>query len=945
MKRHVLSMLLVGIVAPLGRGVLLAQAAGAAEIGKVADGIILPEPNGFLKLQVISDDIVRVAYAPDRAFFNHKSFAIAAMHASPAHWDVAADADNKVLTTARLKVVVDAQGTVKFEDLAGKMILGELPGSRTMEPAEVQGQATHHIRQQWLPDPDESLYGLGQHQYGLVDIKGTDIELWQHNTEIAVPFLVSSKGYGLFWDNPSFTKFGDPRPYEAIPTARIFDMSGQPGGFTATPYADEALTQPGPSRVDVEIHNGDPANRGKAKPTPGEKAIVWEGDLLADTTGDYKFQLYANGNYTMWIDGEQVANHWRQDWLPWDDLAHAHFDAGTKHHIKLQWLKDGCEFCTLKWKPPVAGDEAAGDNTSLWSSVGDGIDYYFVYGPSLDRVIHGYRQLTGNAPMMPKWIFGLWQSRQRYVTQQESLDVVKKFRDLQIPFDNIVQDWMYWKEDSWGSHEFDPKRFPDPDGWIKQIHALHAHLMISVWGKFYPSTDNFKALDAKGYLYPVDPNYKDWVGPGYPYTFYDAFNPGARQMFWDQVRDRLFVKGIDAWWMDATEPDLVPSPPTLDRELDHMPKTGAGTGASVQNAYPLLNSAAVYEGQRQAAPDQRVFILTRSGYAGQQHFAAASWSGDISSTWTAMKKQIAAGLGYSISGLPYWTMDSGGFSVPPRFSPYRPMTREATDEWREMNARWFEFATFVPMLRVHGEAPFREMWLFGGEGSPCYNAQLKFDKLRYRMLPYIYSLAGAVTQNDATIMRPLVMDFPNDKRARELSDEYLFGPAFLVSPVTEYKARSRSVYLPEGTWYDFWTGAALDGGRDIDAEAPYNAIPLHIRAGSIIPFGPDLQYTGEKKADPLTLYVYAGRNGDFTLYEDDGLTYQYEKGAFSEIPISWNDANQKLTIGKRQGGYPGMLQKRTIHVVFISKNRPVGYESPADGKTVTYDGAPVELSP
>jgi alpha-D-xyloside xylohydrolase len=946
-KRRIVNAVLASVIAAVvgGEAAFAQVNADAPHMENQANGVIVNVAGGILKLEVESDDIVRVAYAPDRAFFDQESFATGIKTVSPAQWDAISDANGVVLTTARIKAIVDARsGAVHFEDLSGKTILAEAPNGRSLEAADVQGEQTHHARQQWLPNADESLYGLGQHQYGLVNIKGQDIELWQHNTEIAVPFLVSSKGYGIFWDNPSYTKFGNPRGYEAIPSDHLFDIIGKVGGFTAVAYADNALTKPIASRNDPEIRNGNPEDRMLSKKTPREKAVVWEGDVQADIAGDYKFELYANGGYKMWIDGQQVANHWRQDWLPWDDLASAHFDANTKHHIKVQWIKDNCEFCTLTWKPPLADEAPTAGNTSLWSQVGDGIDYYFVYGPSLDHVLADYRQLTGKAPMMPKWVFGLWQSRQRYETQKQSLDVVKKFRDLQIPFDNIVQDWFYWKEDSWGSHEFDTGRFPDPDQWVKDVHALNAHLMISVWGKFYPSTDNFKSLDAIGGLYPVDPNYKDWVGKGYHYTFYDAFNPNARAMFWQQVNDRLFTKGIDAWWMDATEPDLSPSPPTLDRQLAHMAKTAAGTGARVQNAYPLLNSEGVYEGQRKAAPDQRVFILTRSGYAGQQHYAAASWSGDISSTWTAMKKQIAAGLGFSISGLPYWTMDCGGFSVPDQFSPYRPMPAANAEEWQEMNARWFEFATFVPMLRVHGEAPFREMWQFGGEDSDCFKAQLKFDKLRYRMMPYVYSLAGAVTQHDGTFMRPLVMDFPNDERARDLNDEYLFGPAFLVSPVTDYKARTRSAYLPEGTWYDFWTGTANEGGQPIDAAAPYDAIPVHVRAGSIVPFGPEMQYTLEKKADPLTLYIYTGRDGAFTLYEDDGLTYEYEKGEFSEIPLTWNDARQKLTIGKRAGEFPGMLAARTIRVVFVSKDKPVGFGGAEADRSVQYTGNSVEVS-
>jgi alpha-D-xyloside xylohydrolase len=668
----------------------------------------------------------------------------------------------------------------------------------------------------------------------------------------------------------------------------------------------------------------------------------WEGSIRADVTGDYQFQLYANGGYKMSIDGTPVAEHWRQNWLPWNELVKVHFDANTRHTIKVEWSKDQGTHCALTWKPAIL---TANTDTALWSQVGDGIDYYVVYGPKLDDVIAGYRQLTGAAPMMPNWAFGLWQSRQRYETQAASLDIVKGYRDRHIPFDNIVQDWFYWRENDWGSHLFDPARFPDPDQWVKDIHTLNSHVMISVWGKFYPSTDNAKAMQEKGYLYPVDTTIKDWVGRGYQYTFYDAFNPGARDLFWKQVSNRLFSKGFDAWWMDATEPDLNPSPPTLDRQLSHMPQTAAGTGARVLNAYPLLNSMGVYQGQRADKPDQRVFILTRSGYAGQQHYAAASWSGDISSSWTAMKKQIAAGLGYSISGLPYWTMDCGGFSVPGKWSSRNP-TPEALDEWRELNARWFEFATFVPLLRMHGEFPYRELWQFGGMDSDAGKTMLKFDRLRYRLFPYLYSLAGDVTHNGSTFMRPLVMDFPNDLTARNLNDQYLLGHEFLVSPICDYKARTRPVYLPQGpTWYDFWTGRSMQGDRKIDADAPYDQIPLHIRAGSIIPFGPDRQYIAENQSDPLTLYIYTGADAHFTLYEDDGLTYQYEKGAFSQIPLTWNDSTQTLTLGQRQGSFPTMLNNRTIQIIFITPNHPVPYTFDAKpDKTITYSGTKMEVA-
>jgi alpha-D-xyloside xylohydrolase len=543
--------------------------------------------------------------------------------------------------------------------------------------------------------------------------------------------------------------------------------------------------------------------------------------------------------------------------------------------------------------------------------------------------------------MMPEWAFGLWQCRQRYKTQQESLDVLAGFRSRGIPIDNIVQDWFYWKEDQWGSHQFDPDRFPDPDGWIRDIHEKYnAHLMISVWPKFYAGTANFEAMRAQHFLYEENlaENVHDWIN--HPDAYYDAFNPAARKLFWSQINTNLFSKNVDAWWMDASEPDMLPTP-TLEGQRTHLHPTAMGTGARMLNAYPLVNSEAIYEGQRRVKPDQRVFILTRSGFAGQQRYAAAVWSGDTSSTWTAMRAQITAGLGFCLSGMPYWTMDSGGFSVPARYS-----SGQDEEEWCELNARWFEFCTFVPLLRVHGEFPNREMWEFGGDSSPTYQAQFKFDRLRYRLLPYIYSLAGAVTHEGGTIMRALVMDFPADTNVFNIGDEYMFGPAFLVNPVTTYQTRSRPVYLPQtaGGWYDFWSGNAFDAGQTIDAPAPYDAIPLFVRAGSIIPTGPELQYTGEKPADPITFYIYTGADGDFALYEDDGLTYKYEKGAFAQIPIHWDDTKRTLTIGKREGSFKGMLKKRTFNVVIVSKDNPIGFSfTQTPQRTVNYSGKPLQV--
>ncbi len=923
--------------------------AQAAAWEKVNDGIIVPVGSTFLKVQVCADDIIRVACSKDRMFFARKSLSVEPAHNFKSDWKLKTTDDEATLTTAKLTVRVDLKtGAVSFLDATGQPILAEKPGGRTMTPAIVQGDETFHVRQEWEPNAGEALYGLGQHQTGLMDIKGYDIDLWQHNGTVIIPFLVSSRGYGILWDNTSYSRFGDLRPWVPIPSAQLYDADGKSGGLTGSYFAGENFDRLVATRVDPQIDIQVPSDAKEPNklinpdlPPTGPVSIRWEGEVQANEAGDYIFQPFSNNGIKIWVDGKLIISHWRQGWLPWINVARVHFDANTRHHLRIEWTKEqGMETVQLLWKTP-----SRDKTTSLWSEVGEGVDYYFVYGPELNKVIAGYRELTGQAPMMPEWAFGLWQCRQRYKTQQESLDVLAGYRKRGIPIDNIVQDWFYWKEDQWGSHQFDPTRFPDPVGWIRNIHEkYHAHLMISVWPKFYPQTENFKVMRAHHYLY--EPNLgediHDWLG--HEDTFYDAFNPGARKLFWEQIQTALFSKGVDAWWMDASEPDMLPTP-TLEGQRSHMHPTAIGAGARMLNAYPLVNSEGIYQGQREAAPDQRAFILTRSGFAGQQRYAAAVWSGDISSTWTAMRAQITAGLGFCISGMPYWTMDTGGFSVPARFSTAHPKPADA-EEWDEMNARWFEFSAFVPLLRVHGEFPYREMWEFGGDNSPAYNAEFKFDRLRYRLLPYIYSLAGKVTQGGGTIMRPLVMDFRTDTNVLDINDEYMFGPAFLVSPVTTYQARSRSVYLPQSSgWYDFWTGASFAGGQTIDAPAPYDAIPLYVKAGSIIPTGPELQHTAEKPADPITLRVYAGANGAFTLYEDDGLTYSYEKGAFSEIPIIWDDANKTLTIGKRQGSFHGMLNERTFNVVLVSKEKSTGFSfTPKADRIIHYNGDAVELT-
>jgi alpha-D-xyloside xylohydrolase len=910
---------------------------------KLPDGIEVVTLDQSVRVQVISDSILHVTAGPKgsaaRAFTSNPSIARVPQTRPAPHFAVASTGAVATLTTARIQARVDVlTGAVTFTDArTGRPILGE--AERSFETAKVSGEQTAHIRQQWLGHADESFYGLGQQQLGIVDLKGYDLDLWQHNTNVVVPYLVSSRGYGIFWDNTAYTRFGDLRPFVVIPAYDLFDTKGVPGGLTLT----TAGVPPGSSSDQLSVSY---VPRPGAENAPGK---VWEGSLIAPETGEYQLRATHNGGLKVWIDGKEVMDHWLQNWLTTDQQVKLSLTRGQRYNIRIETDGEQQTRMSLLWKTP-----SGSDNTSLWSEVGERVDYYFVYGPKLDDVVAGYRTLTGQAVMMPQWIFGLWQSRQRYETAQQSLDVVAEFRRRQIPFDNIVQDWQYWRVDSWGSHAFDPARFPDPVKWIETIHTEHAHLMISVWGKFNPNTENAKAMQAAGYLYQpdLDQNMKDWLG--YPYTFYDAFNAGARKLFWQQIDTGLFKKGIDAWWMDASEPDLLPGEPpsSVPDQEAHMDKTALGTGARMLNGWALENAESIFDGQRKEAPNQRVFTLTRSGYAGQQRYAAATWSGDVTSTWTAFARQIAAGLGISIAGVPYWTTDTAGYTMQAKFQakPDVAAKPEDEDEFRELNARWFEFSAFTPMLRVHGEVRPREMWLLGKDpvtgttDTPLYNTELKFDRIRYRLFPYIYSLAGAVTQRGATIMRPLVMDFPEDVRARTLTDEFEFGPGLLVAPVLHYKQRSREVYLPGTTpWYDLWTGK-LAGSTTMQADAPYNSIPVFAKAGTILPLGPEVQYIGEKPGAPLTLHVFTGADGQFTLYEDDGLTFDYEKGAFTEIPLTWSEAKKTFTIGARKGSFAAMQKARSFAIVVTSPAHAVGLSlAPQPVKTVQYSGAAVSV--
>ncbi|WP_217606328.1 TIM-barrel domain-containing protein [Chitinophaga sp. GbtcB8] len=904
----------------------------AGNVERLKDGLLIhlqqPAKNGArqVQLQVVSDRIIHVSAGPGEAISTSPSLMALVTGSPSVKWESEEKEGIVTLKTSALTATVSLQtGEVSFRDAKGQTILQETAaGGKTFTPVNIDGKALYRIQQVFESPADEAFYGLGQHQTGLMNYKNQDVDLTQYNSIAAVPFLLSSRHYGILWDNYSITRFGDDRPYAQLGAFTLYNKDHKAGGLTAT-YAsrrkpDSVYLRRDENKIDYtflpDLHNIPSA-------FPMDKGMVtWEGFISPAEDGLHKFFMTASGYIKVWVDGTLVLDKWREGWNPGPTVFQHTLHKGQQHALKVQWIPESSQaFVSLKWLSPTPA--ALQNKWTLTSEAGEKLDYYFVYGSNADEVISGYRTITGRATLLPLWAMGFWQSRERYKTQAEIEQTVSEFRKRKIPLDNIVLDWSYWKQDAWGSQEFDAARFPDPAGMISRLHnQYHTHFMISVWPKFYEGISNYKSFDEKGWLYKqnIKDRQRDWIGKGYVSTFYDAYNADARKLFWNLINKNLFSKGVDAWWLDATEPDVLSNASITHRKALMNP-TALGPADQYFNGYALANAGGIYEGQRKTKPDQRVFILTRSAYAGIQRYAAATWSGDIASRFDELARQIPAGINFSLSGLPYWTTDIGGFYVEDKYDSPAPKGA-ALQEWRELNTRWFQYGAFCPLFRSHGQFPYREMFNIAPDNSQEYQSMLYYDQLRYRLMPYIYSLAGATYHHDYTIMRGLVMDFGADTAVQDIKDQFMFGPSLLVNPVYTYQARDRRLYLPANTgWYDLYTGKYTAGGAYITANAPLNRMPLYVKAGSILPFGPALQYTGERPADTITLYVYTGKDAQFDLYEDEGLNYNYEQGQFSNIPLSYNEATQKLTIGKREGSFPGMLQQRTFRVIKVSPEK------------------------
>lgn len=814
------------------------------ELERFEKYLLLKTSKGKIRLQPIAQNIIRISYTLDEYFSARESLMIVPQKQEYIDWDIKQEEGSIKLLTREIQLSVDMDtGAFTYFNANGNAITSEPKhDGKTLIPVDVvksvfeetseiktglgvdgirvkvdnfkQGvdRRAYHTKLKFEWAENEAIYGLGSHEEGVMNLRGTHQYLYQQNMKAVVPVLVSTKGYGILIDSYSLMTFHD-------------DM---------------------------------------------------------------------HGSY-------------------------------------------------------------------IWTDIDDEMDYYFIYGPAFDRIISGYRKLTGKAPMLPRWAYGYVQSKERYKTQEELISVVKEYRERKIPLDLIVLDWRSWAGDLWGQKSFDLERFPDPEKMMKRLHDLSARLMVSIWPIMKAGGDNHKDMLEKGYLLGNQANY-------------DPFNEKARELYWKQANEGIFSFGVDAWWCDCTEPfeadwkgEVKPEPE--ERMRINTEEAKKYLDPEYINAFSLLHSKGIYEGQRATTEDKRVINLTRSSYAGQHRYATVTWSGDIAANWDTLRKQIPAGLNFCITGEPYWTLDIGAFFVGGKSKWSRWCTDESIpapwflagdyDEgcndmgYKELYVRWFQYGTFLPMFRSHGTDTPREVWRFGEAGSIFYDILVKFDYLRYRLIPYIYSLAGKVAHDDYTIMRALAFDFRNDTNTYSISDQYMFGPAFLVNPVTKpmyYESGSRElfdvdkirrVYLPKGSdWYDFWSGECFEGGYCIRSKATIDIMPLYIRAGSIVPMGPNIQHTGENLKAPIELRIFGGTDGYFDIYEDEGDNYNYEKGAYSLIGIKWEDKKRRLTFEERFGSFIGMVQSRKFKIVLVSIGQGTGVnETEKADKIVEYDGS------
>ncbi|HEY4789467.1 MAG TPA: TIM-barrel domain-containing protein [Bacteroidales bacterium] len=854
---------------------VLCHAQTVKNFEQAKDGVTVNLSEGTLGIYPIADNAVRVKF-----FKETETSMPELVFTEPAQvpgFKVIDVGSILEIKTSNITVKLDKQtGNLSYSNSNGEVFLNEKPGSRKLTAGTVMGEPCYEAEQSFESPSDEFLFGLGQFQDGHYNLKGVTRRLTQVNSQIAIPFVYSDKGYGVMWHQYGLTDFN---PNDNYVTLEKHDQPAQGNKQMA-----EVTTTSGTQKVsqNQSLYNG-------------------------------KFQVPVDGVYSIFLDLGDMDNHhyvaidgkscidFSNFWLPPTVSAFVDLKAG-EHTVQL--------ICKSSNKPRISW-RLKENITTFRSPNAKLLDYIVFYGPSADEVIASYRKLSGNVPMFPQWAYGFWQCRERYTSGNQLVETVKEFRKRNIPMDVIVQDWQYWSNRGWGVPQFDTVNYANPAGFIKELHDLNAHFSISIWSNPDRNSSLGREYTAKNLYIP---NSK-WL---------DYFNPETRETYWNTLNRNMFANEVDSWWMDAVEPE---------NDALKGEKTYAGLGDFYRLTYPYMVSKAVYEGQRKTSAEKRVCILTRSAFLGQQRYGIINWSGDIGGTWETYRRQIVAGLNYTITGFPYWTTDIGGF--------FRPGKLQYTDEkYHELLIRWYQWGTFNPIFRIHGYMTETEPWRYG---QTVENNMRKMLTLRYRLLPYIYSDAWQVTQNGSTMMRPMVMDFNDDTTAVNCRFEFMFGKALLVAPVTEPNVTERNVYLPKNSvWYDFWTGKRYNGDQIIKADAPLDKIPLFVKSGSVLPMSKAVQFASEMAADTLEIRVYAGADGKFVLYEDEGDSYNYEKGVYSTITFTWNDTKKMLTISDRKGTFPGMLAQRKFNIICVTKNKGIGMEAVENyDKVLTYTGKKV----
>lgn len=843
----------------------------------IGNGLEISLSEGRLQLLALHDNTVRVRFfKPDASIQDELIYV---PEVSTPGYDIIENKEEVILKLNSIIAVFDKNSEVlSFQNRNGEIILAEKIGGRIIKNSSIQGEATFEVEQHFISPKDEYLYGTGQFQDGYLNIRGLTRRLTQANTQIAIPFVLSNKGYGLLWNNYGLTDYN---PADKSVELISIDSDGEEHIVNATSTS------------------GNKRERRQINAFVGSIEVQEDGyySLLLDVG-----QKMARKHYLS-INGEKVIDV-NNTWLPPTTSTIVHLKAGI-HKIEVQGERND---------KPILNWHMVADETVFRSPVAQALDYT-VFAGTGDEVISSYRKLTGPAPLMPLWAMGYIHCRERYNTQTELLENAKEFRRRRLPIDLIVQDWQYWGKYGWNAMQFDEERYPDPANMVQELHNMNMKLMISVWSKIDRESEVGEQMADRGFYIPDS----DWI---------DFFNSDAAEFYWQNFNNRLLKPyQIDAWWQDATEPEN-------DDLQGRRVNKGNTPGEVYRNVYPLFVSKTIYEGLRKDDPNRRAMIFTRSGFSGMQRYGAATWSGDVGHDWETLRRQIVGGLGQMASGLPWWTYDAGGF--------FRPNDQYTSVEYHEQFIRWFQISTFLPLMRVHGYMSNTEPWRYGEKVEDIAKLYLK---LRYRMLPYIYSGNAAVSFDGSTLMRPLVMDYPNDIQALEQRYQFMFGPSLLVAPVVEGGVDQWTIYLPEfqNGWFDFWTGNKYEGGETINMDVDISKIPLFVKAGSIIPFGPEKQYASEDTDGSLEIRIYPGQDGSFTVYEDEGNNYNYEKGEFSTFKLKWNDKEKVLTIGKRSGSFSGMKENVNIDVVIVTPNSGLGMTSSEIVKTAIYTGEKIEI--